>query len=518
MTASEILSSLVNKGVLVSPELFEKEIDENILKNIIKENGDELDILDEELINDYTEKTKSKNHPGVKIIKSYDKPPKKRTFQDFVSVFNMRFNNISNMLKYRQEMQGITSISRVKSRNQNEKVAVVGMVLDKNITKNNSIILKLEDITGTITAVITNHERNKNLHSQAQDIVLDEVIGITGNWSGSTIFPDKIIHPDIPLSKELKKQPDEEYVVFMGDTHFGSKEFMTDEFQKFIDWIRGESGNDEQRNIAKKTKYLILSGDIVEGVGIYPSQEQDLAVIDIHEQYKLAADWLKQIPEHIEIIVMSGNHDAGRLSEPQERPFKDMAGAIWDMKNVTLVSNPAYVKIGVKENFAGFDLLLYHGGSLIYYADNIPSIRAAGGQKRSDLIMKFLLQRRHLAPTHGSTLYLPDPDEDFLLIDIVPDFFITGHIHRSSAANYRNITMINSSCWTETTEDQIKRGLEPLPARVPVVNLKTRNVKMINFLTKKSKEKEKEVLKVIEDLKDKKENANNSNKTNAEVL
>ena len=198
---------------------------------------------------------------------------------------------------------------------------------------------------------------------------------------------------------------------------------------------------------------------------------------------------------------MSGNHDAGRLSEPQERPFKDMAEAIWAMPNITIVSNPAQVNVGAKDDFPGFDFLLYHGGSLIYYSENVPSIREAGGQKRSDLIMKFLLQRRHLAPTHKSTLYLPDSEEDFLLIDAVPDFFITGHIHRSSVSSYRNVTLVNASCWTETTDDQIKRGLEPLPARIPIINLKTRDVKIMNFLTKKSKEKEEEINKEVKELK-----------------
>ena len=119
---------------------------------------------------------------------------------------------------------------------------------------------------------------------------------------------------------------------------------------------------------------------------------------------------------------------------------------------------------------------------MIYYADNIDSIRSKGGQKRADLIMKSLLQKRHLAPTHTSNLYIPDSEEDPLVISTIPDFFITGHIHRVSVTNFRNITMANCSCWTAITEDQEKRGILPQPAKVPVINLKTRDVKIINFL------------------------------------
>jgi len=489
MSSSKILSDLVEKGVLVSPELFEKEIDEEVLRKVVKA---ELDYLDESKLSEFKSATKEAKNK-VKIVRSYDKPPMKRTFQDFVSVFNLRYNNISQLLRQRKELQGLTSISRLQQKNHNERVAIIGMVLDKVKTKNNNIIINVEDITGTTSVIITN--KNQELFSMAENIVLDEVLGITGNWSNTALFPDKIIFPDIPLNKELKKQPDEEYMIFLGDTHFGSNVFMEEEFNKFLEWINCESGNEDQRRIAEKVKYVILPGDLVEGVGVYPSQEEDLAIKDIVKQYEETARWLRKIPEHIQIISMSGNHDAGRLSEPQETPFKDMAAALWEMPNLTLVSNPAYVNIGQTEDFPGFDVLLYHGGSLIYYADNVPSIRAEGGQKRVDMIMKMLLQRRHLAPSHGSTLYLPDPDQDYLLIDIVPDFFVTGHIHRASVANYRNVTMINASCWTETTDDQIKRGLETLPARVPIVNLQTREVKLLNFLTKKSKEKEAEALK-----------------------
>jgi DNA polymerase II small subunit len=157
------------------------------------------------------------------------------------------------------------------------------------------------------------------------------------------------------------------------------------------------------------------------------------------------------------------------------------AEALRQLPNLFLLSNPAIVNIGATEEFSGFDLLLYHGYSLIYYADHVDTIRQKGGQKRPDLLMKFLLQMRHLAPTHKSNLYTPDSGVDPMVISKIPDFFITGHIHRVSVSNYKNITMINCSCWTDITEDMEKRGLQPQPARIPLVNLHTRDVKVINF-------------------------------------
>ena len=97
--------------------------------------------------------------------------------------------------------------------------------------------------------------------------------------------------------------------------------------------------------------------------------------------------------------------------------------------------------------------------------------------------MKHLLQRRHLAPAHGSTLYVPDSEEDNLVIDIIPDVFVSGHVHQTAVSNYRGVTMINSSCWVVQSEDNAKRGIIPDPAKIPIMNLQTREVKIMNFLS-----------------------------------
>ena len=146
-----------------------------------------------------------------------------------------------------------------------------------------------------------------------------------------------------------------------------------------------------------------------------------------------------------------------------------------------MVSNPAAVNIGSTKDFPGFDFLLYHGFSFDYFIANVESIRNQGGYDRADLMMKFLLQKRHLAPTHKSTLYIPDVNQDPLVISNVPDFFLTGHIHKSSVSNYRNVTMICGSCWQSKTSFQEKVGHHPEPCRVPIINLQTREVKILKF-------------------------------------
>ncbi len=261
----------------------------------------------------------------------------------------------------------------------------------------------------------------------------------------------------------------------------GSKLFLPEEFNKFVKWLRGEVGSDAQRDVARKVKYLFVIGDLVDGIGVYPGQETELSIPNIQDQYTEFARLISQIPQDKRIIICPGNHDSQRLAEPQPEFDREFAKALWDLPNATLVTNPSYINIHSSPEFPGFDVLMYHGYSFDYYIATVDAIRTQGGYDRADLVMKFLLQRRHLSPTHNATLYIPDPKKDPLVIDKIPDFFVTGHIHKAAAAMYRNITLISGSCWQAKTNFQEKMGHNPEPARVPLVNLQTRQVKMLRF-------------------------------------
>ncbi len=436
--------------------------------NSLQKNDDSIEVKEKEQIERGT----------VTVVESFDLEPKKRNVRDFVRLFNRRYNGILRILQGRQELQGLTSISRLKSKGENESVAIVGMIFEKSITKNGNVIIDLEDDTGSTKVVITQKSPSFEL---AKDLVYDEVIGITGTTGTGIIFANNIIIPDIPLTKELKKSPLDEYALFISDLHFGSTYFLRKEWEKFTKWFHGEIGSEAHKTIVKKIKYLFIVGDVVEGVGIYPGQDKDLRIEDIYDQYKSFTAFLKTLPKHIQIIISPGNHDAVRVAEPQPAIPKKLLPDVYEMENVTMVSNPATVNIGKTDTFSGLDVLLYHGYSLIYYADAVPSIRDAGGLDRTDLIMKFLLQRRHLSPSYMSNQFVPLSDADPLLIKKIPDVLATGHIHMVTASMYRNINLINSSSWIGMTDFQEKMGLHPNPGRAVLLSLKTRNMKILNF-------------------------------------
>ncbi len=417
----------------------------------------------------------------VKVLFQYNDKPKKRTPQDFVNYFNARYKALEKLLQQRQELQNLTSIARLANKRDRETVSLIGMVLDKQITKNENIMLTLEDPSGQIKVLVS--KSKQDIYAFANDIVHDEVIGITGSTGNNIVFANNIIIPDIPLTSEIKKSPDETHAAVLSCVHVGSKLFLRDSFERFVRWLRGETGTEEQRAIANKVGYVFIAGDLVDGIGIYPGQEKELEITDIHEQYAEAARLLSRIPQHIALIICPGNHDAGRISEPQQALSPLYARAMYDLPNAILLTNPCMINIHASEHFPGFDVLLYHGYSFDDYGEIVPSIKNSGKNisDRTPLIMRFLLQRRHLAPAHSSTLYIPDPEKDPLVLEHVPDIFIGGHIHKSNAASYRGVTIVSGSCFQAKTPFQEKMGHEPDPGHVPIINLHNRTVKTLRF-------------------------------------
>ncbi len=502
---SKVVNYLMSKGYLVDPNLIKDLVEEdgvriinyldcledkpliidNILIDLIKKEESNIKIhsleLPENEINYPIKLTSSEeSESNVIIIKNYFIGNKKYSVQDFVQHFRLRYNKLKNLLISRIELQEATSISRLVNKKINDHVAVIGLVLNKKITKNGNIILSLEDPTGNLNIIFS---KNKNeLFSSINDVLFDEVIGITGKLGDGVVFADGLYLPDLPLDLKLKKSDVEEYVAFTSDMQVGSKVFYETNFLKFIDWLNGDYGSPQQKEIAKKVKYLFIPGDLVDGVGVYPGQEEDLEITDIYKQYQKFAEYILKLRKDLKIILSPGNHDSVRIAEPQPLLDKKAIGILAELPNIFLTTNPAIVNIGSTESFQGFNVLIYHGFSFPYIAENVDSIRKAGRLDNPEMIMKYLLQRRHLAPTHASNQYLPSAEEDPLFIEKIPDFFISGHIHKTKVMNYKNITLMNCSCWIAQTEDQERRGIQPDPCKVILVNLKTREIKILNFM------------------------------------
>ncbi len=468
MTRGEAIRFLIQRGELPTPEKI------NDLTGAVTEFKPAGEIKAELKV----EKPKTEDfEPKVKIIKNANYDPKAIEPKDFATYFRNRYAILKQFLISRLDCSDATSINKLSVCQGREKQTLVAYVLELQKLPTGTFKLILEDPSGTINAIIS--AKKPELLKKAQMLITDEVVAFKGSGSGKLFFVEDIIWPDIPQVQK-KCSPDEVYMVVSGDVHVGSDTFMKDKFEKFIVWLRGESEDEELKELAVKTKYVIFPGDVVDGIGVYPSQDKELVVKDIHKQFEIFTDYIKQIPRDKQIIIIPGNHEPMRLEEPQPAIQKEYARDLYEMPNVHMLTNPCMVNIHAVGDFSGFKLLLYHGASFGYFFDNIEELRLAGGYKRPDLIMNYLLQRRHLAPAYGSVSALPTK-EDHLIISTIPDMFITGHIHKPYVSKYKGILTLAASCWQSNTSYQEHRGIEAEPCKVQVLNLKNGKVKVLDF-------------------------------------
>ncbi|ACV24899.1 DNA-directed DNA polymerase II small subunit [Methanocaldococcus fervens] len=380
------------------------------------------------------------------------------TIDDFVKYFKDRFERLKKFIERKAQRKGypLKDISRMKGQ---KDIFVVGIVSDVDTSKNGNLIVRIEDTEGEITLILPKEKMEKG--QLPDDILLDEVIGAIGtvSRSGSSIYVDEIVRPTFS-PKEPRRIDEEIYMAFLSDIHIGSNEFLHKEFEKFVRFLNGDVDNELEEKVVSRLKYICIAGDLVDGVGVYPGQEEDLYEVDIVEQYKEIAMYLEQIPEHISIIISPGNHDAVRPAEPQPK-LPNKITKLFNRDNIYFVGNPCVV------NIHGFDTLLYHGRS---FDDLVGQIRNASYENPTT-IMRELIKRRLLCPTYGGRCPIAPEHKDYLVIDRDIDILHTGHIHINGYGIYRGVVMVNSGTFQEQTDFQKRMGINPTPAIVPIINM-----------------------------------------------
>ncbi len=500
----QILKLCIEKGFLIDKEILEllilfkesfsfklinklseiKVKERVITRNIILENNETLKGVfqdDEEKehlksffdslnfsLKDFTKKDGFQE--DIKIISSIGFGSKKIKVEDFVNHFKNRYNQIKEIIE-QKDINDLKSIRRIGSSGESQNIIV--MIYDKKVTKNKNIIFDVEDITGK-TKILVNINK-KELYNKCKNILPDEVVCFNVSGNREILFANDVVFPDCFLDKKESLEEDV-YIAFSSDIHIGSKMFLEKPFLRFIQWINGKYGNEEEKSIAKRIKYLFLIGDNIDGVGVFPEQEGLLVIPGVLEQYKKLEEYLKMIRKDVKIIISPGQHDAVWVGEPQHSLSRNWAPGILEMENVLTTPNPCLIEIGGK-----IKILTYHGASFHGIVNQIPDIRIKHGHNSPTTVIKELLKNRHLAPVHGECDYIPTEKGDCMVIDIVPDIIVTGDWHKPEVSEYNNIQLITSSCWQAITPFGEKVGKNPDPCKVPVLNLKTREVKILNF-------------------------------------
>lgn len=380
------------------------------------------------------------------------------TYDDFVRVFRDRYERLAQLLRSRVTHRPANTLPDLAG---GSEAAMIGMINDLRTTRNGHTLIELEDPTGTFPCLVS---KDRDLAAATDELLLDEVIAVTGRLSDDTgvLFADAIHHPDIPRTHQPATADRPVKAALISDVHVGSQEFLADAWNRFATWLHTPEAHD--------VEYLVIAGDMVEGVGVYPGQDDELDIIDIYDQYETFNEHLKALPDYLELILIPGNHDAVRLAEPQPA-FTDDLCDIMTAHDPVVTGNPSTVTI------EGVTILLYHGVSL----DEVIAELPAATYDHPAQAMSYLLRKRHLAPQFGGQTRLAPEERDYLVIEDIPDIFHAGHVHKLDTGRYHNVTIVNSGCWQAQTAFQRRVNITPDAGYAPIIDLSTHDITIRKF-------------------------------------
>jgi len=463
------LNYALNKGFQIHPEAFKilENVDvqklEKIIKEIVREKTrQKLFQINQDDLETYLG---IKEDLGLQSeIKVLSDPTKKITSGEGVkgynALFSSRFNKLKKIISDRPESRMLKSLAVAKSAKIEDDMYVCGLVTVKNSERNITKLI-LEDSSSSFEGIIFDEELRKT----ADTLLIDQFVmaRISSGKNSGYIIKD-LIFPDIP-EQATNKSETEAYAVFLSDLHIGSKYFMEEEFTDFISWLSSPDP------VARKIRFVLIGGDILDGVGIYPNQNKELVCQTIEKQLEKVEELLDKIPKNIQIIIMPGNHDPGRRALPQPAIPKKYNSNLWEKENVVMVGNPAMISLN------GVKVLMFHGQSI----DDIVKTTPGLSYNKPTDVMKHLLKGRHLSPIYGSQTPIAPEMEDLLVIEEIPDIFHVGHVHKAQLDMYKGILLVNSGSWQKQTPFQASVGMTPNPGIALMVNLKTFQVFHQNY-------------------------------------
>ena len=472
---SSAVSYALNKGFQIHPDALEilhkidvKELAQ-IIKDVVKEKTKQKQFLiNEEDFEIYLGIKDDEEHQVEFEILS--DPTGKITSAEGVEgygkLFASRFNKLKQIMSDRPESKKVKDIESVKSITKNDdELFVWGLVSDRksdrNITK-----ITLEDPTSSMEIVVFEGD----LKDTADTLLMDQfaMFKIVPAKNGG-FFAKEIFLPDIP-EHTTNRSKTETYAVFLSDLHVGSKFFMEEELSEFIKWISSADP------IARKIRFVVVGGDLIDGVGVFPGQEKILNQTTTEGQLQKTFEVLDKIPKHIKVFLISGNHDAGRKALPQPAIPKMYNSQLWDRENFFMLGNPSMVSLN------GVKVLMYHGQSI----DDVVRTTPGVSYDKPAAVMRHFLKARHMSPIYGSRTPIAPETEDMMVIDDIPDIFHSGHVHFVGLDMYKGVLIVNSGAWQRQTDFQESVGITPTPGMAIIVNLQTMKVYQKDFRIQES--------------------------------
>ena len=389
--------------------------------------------------------------------------------ESFRQYFKNRFEVINSYFSKRRDIKNRVLTSDLEPNKNRDNVSLVAIVTKIQNTRKGNIIIELEDLEGTVISLI--HVSKPDLVQSSQFILEDSVLCFVGSWRNKLLNINEVLWPDIPYTHKPNYAYEEVLALHISDIHVGSKNFAGKLFHKAINLINGTLQDEKYNKVGEKIKYLFVAGDVVDGIGVYPGQKDDLMLDNIQLQYHLATEYFDQIRKDVEIVIIPGNHDGARSAEPQTPIQKEFAQNLFELDNVHLLGSPCYLKAH------NVEIMLNHGNSILDINAAIPAIP----HETSIPAMREMLKNRHLVPIYGKRTPIAPAPTDELIISRIPDIFHTGHTHIAGDDRYKGVLLLNSGTFQYQTSYQRSMNINPTTGLTYIVNLKNLERSKINF-------------------------------------
>jgi DNA polymerase II small subunit len=380
----------------------------------------------------------------------------------YSALFQSRYRALARFLRGRAELGNLRPARELRP--SEGTASVIGLVREVRTTAKHHLIVTVDDESGSVEVLVPRDSPVGRV-----PFLPDEVVGLRLQFGRDARRLPRAVaieRPEVPVSRPVGRSARGRRALLLSDLHVGSRSFLSESWNHLVEFLHGRGPFGE---LAPTIDHVVIAGDLVDGIGVYPQQERDLAIPDVVEQYAELGRRLSELPERLTIVVVPGNHDAVCPAEPQPALPEALRASL--PPNVRSLPNPSTFALD------GVVVEAYHGRS---FDDLIPAIPGASYARPTD-VMRRMLSMRHLAPIYGDRTPLAPLPRDGLVVDPAPDVLVTGHVHTYGVDRYRGVLLVNASTWQSETEYQRMRNIVPVPARATVVDLGNLDVVPLDF-------------------------------------
>ncbi len=416
--------------------------------------------------------------PSPKISIKLDIPDKssdKPNIETFRQLFLNRYDELSNILRINISEQN-TILRQTLSDKEipaDKSGILIGMVQDTRVLHTDKFVIQLENPESNILTRCVMVQDSESF-PEYRDILRDAVVGIEGvlpkNYQGGEItafWGRDVIRPSFNPIK-FKPTTASSKILFISDIHFGSNNFIRSIFAKLIQFLSLRKLTPQNEELASKINLLMIVGDLIEGIGLFPDQKDEILYHSLQSQYEGLSILLQEIPKDVEIIIIPGEHDATQIPNPQPAIDRQIGKNLLALPNLRNHGNP--LRLTIEDT----TILALHGqGHEILFEKHFDVDPIRG--------IKDLLEYRHLFPEYGSFNPITPFKKDYLVIDEIPNVLVSGHFHQAHFEEYKGVKILTCGSFQREKDKKNKDIINASLGRFPILDTQTGQVEIIDL-------------------------------------